>query len=231
MWTLLGIVITFGVSGYISRIEHHKNDRIMRVIAVGKIEDNVKNLKMYANEMKRTDTLYSRLLSYYPDSLDRVPMKLVADFLIDVDRIRPALFDHSVGNIMLGNAEIWESMSPAAIIVLDKTLILTGFLMEMMEGVQEKKKMLNENISLKYYGSGFRTLQDASSAIFENPRNVYLLSEISYSIRYINALLPSCDSVLVQVKTNMDIADDDFKILKDDRNKGFQMMDDGFMEF
>lgn len=229
--TLLGIVITFGVSGYISRVEHHKNDRIMRVIAVGKIEDNIKNLKIYANEMKRTDTIYSRLLSYFPDSIDRVPMKLVADFLKDVDRMRPAIFDHSVSNIMLGNAEIWESMSPAAITVLDKTLLLTGFLMEKIEDVQEKKKMLNENISLEYYSAGFRTLKEAPDAIFGNPQNVNLLSGISYSIRYINALLPSCDSILVQVKTNMDIADEDFKILKDDRYKGFQMMDDGFMAF
>lgn len=229
--TLLGIVITFGVSGFISRVEHRKNDRTMRVIAVGKIEENVKQMKMHANELKRTDSLYRSLLSYCPDSLDRVPIKLIADFLTDVDRTRPLVFDRSVSNIMSDNAEIWESMSPAAITVLDKTLLLTGYLMDTFKEMQEKKKMLNENISLEYYGSGFRTLKDASRVILGDPRNLYLLSEISGSIRYINSMLPSCDSILVQVKTNMDITDKDFEILKDDRYKGFQMMDDGFMSF
>lgn len=229
--TLLGIVITFGVSGYISRIEHRKNDRIMQIIAVSKIEANVMQLKAHANEMKRTDSLYSRLLTYYPDSVDRVPAKLIADFLSDLDRTRPVAFDYSVSNIMLGNAEVWESMSPAAITVLDKTLLLTGYLMETLKEVQKEKKMLNENISLKHYSSAFRTLQDATSAIFDDPKNVYFLSEISSLIRYINAMLPSCDSVLMQVKTNMNITDKDFEILKDDRYKGFRMLDDGVMTF
>lgn len=229
--TLLGIVITFGVSGYISRVEHRKNDRIMQIIAVSKIEANVMQLKAHANEMKRTDSLYSRLLTYYPDSVDRVPAKLIAEFLFDLDRTRPVAFDYSVSNIMLGNAEVWESMSPAAITVLDKTLLLTGYLMETLKEVQEEKEMLNEDISLKHYSSAFRTLQDATSAIFDDPKNVYLLSEISSWIRYINAMLPSCDSVLMQVKTNMNITDKDFEILKDDRYKGFRMLDDGVMTF
>lgn len=229
--TLLGIVITFGVSGYISRVEHRKNDRTMQIIAVGKIEENVMQIKIHANELKRTDSLYSSLLAYYPDNIDRVPAKLISDFLLDLDRTRPVVFDYSVSNIMLGNAEVWESMSPAAITVLDKTLLLTGYLMETLKEVQKEKKMLNENLSLKHYSSVFRTLQDASHAIFENPHNVYLLSEISSSIQYINAMLPSCDSVLMQVKTNMNITDEDFEILKDDRYQGFRMLNDGAMTF
>lgn len=229
--TLLGIVITFGVSGYISRVEHRKNERTMQIIAVGKIEENIMQLKLHANELKRTDSLCSRMLSYYPDSLNLVPARLVVDFLQDIEKRRAAFFDHSVSNIMLGNAEIWESMSPATITVLDKTLLLTGYLMEMLKEAQEEKQMLDENISLKYYSSAFRTLQDALQAIFDDPRNVYLLSDISSSIRYINAMLPSCDSVLMQVKTNMNITAKDFEILKDGRYKGFQMLDDGMMAF
>lgn len=229
--TLLGIVITFGISGYISRAEHRKNDRTMQIIAVGKIEENVMQLKLHANELKRTDSLCSRMLSYYPDSLDLVPARLVVDFLQDIEKTRSAFFDHSVSNIMLGNAEIWESMSPAAITVLDKTLLLTGYLMEVLKEVQEEKKTLNENLSLKHYSSTFRTIQDASRAIFEDPQNVYLLSEIPALIRHLNAMLPSCDSVLLQVKTNMNITDKDFEILKDGRYKGFRMLDDGMMAF
>lgn len=64
-----------------------------------------------------------------------------------------------------------------------------------------------------------------------DPENLYLLSEMSGSIRYINSLLLSCDSILMQVKTNMNITDEDFEIFKDGRYKVFQMLDDVFMSF
>lgn len=229
--TLLGIALTFGISGYLSRSEHRRNERIMQIIAVGKIEHNIYQLKLQLNEMMRSDSIYNMALDYYPDSIDRIPAKLMLELLKDVLTTRPALFDHSVSNVMLGNAEVWESMSPATINVLDRTLLLTGYIMKTVTDVQEMKDLIMENISSDHYIYSLRSIQEISHAFFDDPQNAYILSSISSMIRYANGLLPSCDSVMKQVRLNMDISDKDLEILRDSRYTGFKIMGDGVMSF
>lgn len=229
--TLLGIAVTFGVSDYISKKEHSRNERTMQVIAVGKIEQNIRQLKFHAKEMQRSDSLCSKMLSYYPDSIDYIPPMLVYNFLNDLVYSRYIAYDNSVENILRSNAETWESMSPASINVLDKALFLNECILDVLMEIKEMKLRILENMTANHYIYGVSSFKEASRMIFEKPQNAYFLSEISLRVQYVNKLLPSCDATMEQIRINMNITDKELESMKDSRYTGFKMMENGYMSF
>lgn len=228
--TLLGIVVTFGVSGYLSRKEHRDNERTMQVVAVGKIGANIVHLRTYAAELQRTDSLYSALLSYYPDSLDHIPGKLVYECLNDIVGWRPVTYDVSVGNFLRNNPDLWVSMTPSVVGVLDKSISLMDCIVDNIEEIHEAERKIVDNMTENHYIYGVSSVRDAVRMIFEKPQNPVLLSDISYMIKYINSIIPYCEELQAQIRTNLDITDEEFLRMKDSRYKDFSM-GDGYMSF
>lgn len=78
---LLGIVVTFGTTGYLEYCDKKAMGRTAALMTIGDIEYSIRKLEADCETFLRYDTVFRAVLDRYPDRLDEVPADTLGLYL------------------------------------------------------------------------------------------------------------------------------------------------------
>lgn len=107
---LLGIVVTFGTSGYLEFRDKKAMGRTAALMTISDIEHSIRKLETDCRSFQKYDTIFRAVLSRYPDKLEQVPddtlFLYVNSFLDD----KFFIVDPSAEGIFTHSSEIWRTL-------------------------------------------------------------------------------------------------------------------------
>lgn len=212
--TLLGIVITFGVSYVGSRKEEKATERKIQIITVGKMEQALDRISSRVEVLKQSDSIYVEVLGYWQDDrLDEIPEGLVVTFYEKLMEVSVQSQNISAIEMFRSNVEIWKTMHPVSIDAMERLLDVIESSYGIISKVDSELGKIRSNIMEKYVVTGFNSHTEVVEAIFSNPENGNLLTFAHMYIWMLVSLEPHYEVMLQELKDYLGITDKEMDAL------------------
>lgn len=216
--TLLGIGITFGISGHLANVEKQETARRIQMLTLCDLRTSILSLQEQAEYAQQTDSLFQEVLEYYPDELDEVPAKLVGKVYSSLISSRLYTDSHSAENMFNNNIEVWKTIEELSVInilgsIFDYKRAMSGHIAQLAA----IKRQIFDNIGSQYDILGFANAREAMRCFFEDPanRNLMLLYQITcIELTTGTAVL---DELFSRIQDKLDITDQELEQVYDDR--------------
>lgn len=210
--TILGIGITFGISGYLEKKSNAEMEHTIQLMNIMYMESAIDDFKDKEESSANTDSIFTEVLRYYPDSIDFMPKKLVTKFYARVTSITIAGKDNSIENIFKNNIEVWKAIKDKSDIFM---LVQLYSAKEMCDRtVKEMSEIMNKlynNMIKEKDLENFNSYKEARSYIFKNKENINLIQRYSYYHESLSQIIPFMEIMLERVKKNIGISDKDLE--------------------
>ena len=108
--SLLGIGITFWISGYLEKKSNEDMERRIQLLSLLNIHQYIESSKKQSKECLYMDSIFTEVLNYYPDSIEYVPKELVNQCYTKLVSFNFYSTDETADNMVNNNIEVWNSM-------------------------------------------------------------------------------------------------------------------------
>lgn len=105
----LGIILTFGTTAIIDMSNRREMARKAQISAIAHIDRDLQEMDFQFDNLRKTDTIYRTVLSYYPDRLDKIPSDTLVMFCNSIFQPIFWIGNSSAEKILTGDIEMWES--------------------------------------------------------------------------------------------------------------------------
>ncbi len=107
---LLGIIVTFGTTGYLEYKEKKGLERKAVLMTVSNIEFSIDALKDAYNSLQQYDTVFTTVRKHYPDKLAQVPEDTLFMYINRFTQVIGFIIDPSAEGIFTHSSDIWRTL-------------------------------------------------------------------------------------------------------------------------
>lgn len=107
---LLGIIVTFGTTGYLEYKEKKGLERKAVLMTVSNIEFSIDALKDAYNTLQQYDTVFTTVRKHYPDRLAQVPEDTLFMYINRFTQVIGFIIDPSAEGIFTHSSDIWRTL-------------------------------------------------------------------------------------------------------------------------
>lgn len=210
--SLLGIGITFWVSDFLEKRNSKDLERTVQLMNLSYMSDIVDDFKIREEYLSYTDSVFSEVLGYYPDSINYVPEELVDKFYTELRTATVSAENNSVQGMFNNNIEVWQSADDLSVI---KTI---GGFYTNKDGIDvclsEMFSIVNKlfyNIGKDNHLSNYDNHTKAISRVFENKENINMMEKFSGYRQMVTEAVPMMEDILKSVKEKMNVTEEDLR--------------------
>lgn len=212
--TLLGIVITFGVSYLNTRSENRKTERKIQLITVNKIEQALNHIEERVETLKQSDSVFIAVHDYWDrDRLDEIPEDLIAAFYESLMRINFQTEGNTAIDMFRSNVEIWKTMDPLSIDAMESLLDIIQLSYDMISKVESDIATVRSNIMKEHFITRLDTPAEVTGAFFSDPENTNLMIFANLNISILDSFVPHFKNMFKELKVYLDITEQDMENL------------------
>ena len=112
---LLGIVVTFGTTGYLEYCDKKAMGRTAALMTIGDIEYSIRKLEADCETFLRYDTVFRAVLDRYPDRLDEVPADTLGLYLNSFFADKFYIVNPAAEGVFAHSSDIWRTLDNYAL--------------------------------------------------------------------------------------------------------------------
>lgn len=112
---LLGIVLTFGTTGYLEYRDKKAMGRTIALMTVSDIEHSIRQLERDCRFYRQRDTVFRSVLGRYPDKLDQVPDDTLSLYLNSFFTDKIYVVNPAAEGIFTHSSDIWRTLDDYAL--------------------------------------------------------------------------------------------------------------------
>ena len=221
--TILGIAITFGISGYNEAKAKKEMERKIQILTISSIQQTFDQLGTKMVKLEQMDSTLTAIMDFYPDSVNKIPPKLASDLFSQLLSFEFNSNDQTADRLFSSDIEVWKSIDNLSTInTIGQTLSYKQFIINALNETNAIKSKIAENIGRKKYFLGFNSHQEALRIFFDNPENLNLALRLRMYVNMLNMSKDIGYQLLTRIKTDMHITDEDLKSIYSDDNFSFR---------
>lgn len=111
---LLGIIVTFGVSAYLTQATKKEKYRKLVINTLGNIDANIKSMEIDCAQILEKDSLFEAIIAQYPH-FERISADSLGLFIHHISSIQLSFNDYTAEN-MFNNTDVLYQMDDLALI-------------------------------------------------------------------------------------------------------------------
>lgn len=210
--TLLGIILTFGISGYISEQEQQATERKIQLMAYHDLEKTVNNLQKSMDDKEMLAKLYRDIWTYYPDKMDEMPDSVSTELFNDLLYTQhypysPFLkkFDTSLDD--------WKILSPTTMDLVEHLASNINIIYILEDLIISYKETIQNSVRKNLILYDFEK-KEGLDAIFSTTENINALSSIDDTLPISLLMLEECKKIVAEVKKNLNITEEEMEFLQ-----------------
>lgn len=207
--SLLGIGITFAVSGYLEYKNKKELEHTIQLMNVADMYLTVDSFKSEEESALYLDSLFKETLRYYPDSIYSVPLECLQKVYRELLTLTISGSNNSVENVLNSSLEVWTSVENLSILTdVNEFYSAKAAVNNSLIGLQSIKKKLFDNFT-KRYPLDFSNYEEAVSYLYGYEENLCLMRNYGVYRQALSNLIPEIEEMLQSIKENMRISDED----------------------
>lgn len=211
--TLLGIGITFAISGY---LEYRNNKEVEHIIQLMNVADMYLTVDSYKTEEERglyLDSLFTEVQRYYPDSIYSVQPEFIQEVYDNLLTLEISGSNNSVENILNNSLQVWTSTENLSIITdINEFYSAKEAADNGLKELMSIRKMLFDNLT-KRYPLYFSDYKEAASYLYGSEENLRLMRNYCTYRKAFSKLIPVMEEMLVSIQENARISDEELQDL------------------
>lgn len=216
--TLLGIGITFWVSGAIAHREKVETERRIQLLTLDDLQNNITSLKTQGEVMLQTDSLFQQALACYPDRLDEISADLAGRIYSAV--LTPGQYsgNRMAETMFTDNIEVWKSIDDLSVIrIIGDTFVMQNDMAACLDRLNGIKERLLTNIGHQQAVLDFNDHHEAMRCFFGTKENLNLLMQFQMQSHVLHLGTQLLDEMLTRIKEKLGITDEELAQLYDKR--------------
>lgn len=220
----LGIIVTFGTTAYIDY--RAKQDRYKRIIisTIKETDFSIRSLEAVINDLKATDSLYTRVVSCYPDHLHEISRDTLNLFVKKLSNSNYFSTGGVAHNIFKDNMAVLEEIDNFSLIyTLYGSISGIEMMHDIIDDIQSVREELFAAFSKKKHFDQYPDAVSAVKAVLDIPEIYnFLLSQkhtnlcigIEQSLEIMKQLNQEC-------KNESGLTEEEFEQFQDEYNFNF----------
>ncbi len=176
--TILGIVLTFGVTMWLERREEQAKAKVLVERSFKNIERRISDLEDVTETLKYQDSLLLICQNHLPNNLDSVPSQVFKN-LIDIMGVSWSLFESKSVEIGFKQNFNSQKMLGSFADVLGEMFEALNYAENLNVAINQEKAKIEQK-SFKYWRNGRRTMtREECLEMLMQPETIYILTNIS----------------------------------------------------
>lgn len=211
---LLGIVVTFGTTGYLDYRDKRSMGRKTALMTISNIEFSIRTLDEVCQELRAQDTVFMRIREHYPDRLEQIAEDTLYMYINGFIRRQGFIIDPSAEGIFTHSSDIWRT--------------LDNHTLQQRIG----HCFATRNILYDYIVYMFQKQQDAAARFFDE-KFLFDRESLAAAARELTDF-PAVRDYMALYRGHLDILDSNLRELKrmNERNKqDMRITDEEFAEY
>lgn len=220
----LGIIVTFGTTAYID--QRAKQDRYKRIIisTIKETDSSIRSLEVAINNLKATDSLYTRVFSCYPDHLHEISRDTLNLFIQKMSYSNYFTTGGVAHNIFKNNRVVLEEIDNFSLIYFLYSSI-TGIEMmhDIINDIQSVREEMFATFCKKRHFNQYPDAVSAVKAVLDIPEiyNYLLSQKHTNQCVVLEQFLESMKQTNMECKKESGLTEEDFKRFQDEYNFNF----------
>ena len=220
----LGIIVTFGTTAYIDY--RAKQDRYKRIIisTIKETDFSIRSLEAAINDLKATDSLYTRVVSCYPDHLHEISRDTLNLFIQQMSYSNYFSTGGVAHNIFKDNMAVLEEIDNFSLIYsLYGSISGIEMMHDIIDDIQSVREELFAAFSKKKHFDQYPDAVSAVKAVLDIPEIYnFLLSQKHTNLCIgIEQSLEIMKQINQECKNESGLTDEDFEQFQDEYNFNF----------
>lgn len=214
--SLLGIGITFWISGYLEKKSNEDMERRIQLLSLSNIQQYIESSKKHSKECLYIDSIFTEVMDYYPDSIDYIPKELVGECYSKLISYNIYGVDESADNIVNSNIEVWNSMEDLSdVITINDIFAAKRVINWMSSEMNSIKRQIYRNVTRDNYIMDMDNHTDAIKVLFSNKENLNLMLEYKMYSKSFDVSIGFIEPLFDKIMQKMNISSSDLDLLKD----------------
>lgn len=215
--SLLGIGITFWISGYLEKKSNEDMERRIQLLSLSNIQQYIESSKKHSKECLYMDSIFTEVMDYYPDSIDYIPKELVGECYSKLISYNIYGVDESADNIVNSNIEVWNSMEDLSDVITISNIFSVKRVINMMSSEMNSiKRQIYRNVTRDNYIMDMDNHTDAIKVLFSNKENLNLMLEYKLYSKSFDVSIASIEPLLDKIMQKMNVSSNDLELLGDE---------------
>lgn len=212
--TLLGIGITFWISGTISKNDKANLEKKIQVLTINSLQRDITSLKRQGASMMNDDSIFQNVMEYYPDRIEEISPETAGQFYSRIMHCELYATSQTAENMFNSNIEIWKSIDNLSTInIIGEVFAIRKKMVETISQLEDIKMQLFNNISHEAYILDFKNHHEAMRCFFNNNENPNLLLKFKMYCYILNAGTALTEKMVSRIKDNLNITDKDLDMV------------------
>ncbi|HJH65175.1 MAG TPA: hypothetical protein OIM59_11220 [Bacteroides mediterraneensis] len=212
--TLLGIGITFWISGYLEKKSNKEMEHRIQLLSLSNIKQFIASSKTQSKKCLYIDSIFTEVLDYYPDSIEYVPENLVSECYNNLMSFDLYAADESADNMLNSNIEVWNSMENISDISAIGDIFAGKRMINWMSSEMNRiKRQIYRNVTQDDFIWGMDNHTEAVKVLFSRKENLNLMVEYKMYSKSYEVSIDFAEKLLDRFMKNMNISSDDLKLL------------------
>lgn len=215
--SLLGIGITFWISGYLEKKSNEDMERRIQLLSLSNIQQYIEASKKQSKDCLYMDSIFTEVMDYYPDSIDYIPKELVGECYSKLISYNIYGVDESADNIINSNIEVWNSMKDISdVITINDIFAAKRAINWMSSEINSIKRQIYRNVTRDNYIMDMDNHTDAIKVLFSNKENLNLMLEYKLYSKSFDVSIASIEPLLDKIMQKMNVSSNDLELLGDE---------------
>lgn len=207
--SLLGIGITFAISGYLEYRNNKELEHTIQLMNVAYMDLIVSDFKEKEESVLYLDSLFRESLRYCPDSIYSIPPGCLQDVYKELLLITVSGKNNSIENIVNNSLELWTSAENLSIVTdINEFYADKKAADNCIKEITSIREKLYDNITKKY-SVDLNNYKEAVSHLYGNEENLCLMRRYRTYVQALPRFIPMMEEMLVYIKENMRISDEE----------------------
>ena len=211
--SLLGIGITFAISGYLEYKNKKELEHTIQLMNVADMYLTVDSFKSEEGSALYLDSLFTETLRYYPDSIYSVPAGCLQNVYKKLLTLEILGANNSVENVLNSSLEVWTSAENLSILTdINEFYSAKKAVNNCLNELSSIRRKLFDNLT-KRYSLDFSNYKEAVSYLYGYEENLCLMRNYCAYRKTLSNSIPEMEEMLVSIKENMRISDEELQDL------------------
>lgn len=209
--TLLGVFLTFGISGYLEKKEQEENERKILMISINRLDNSFRVYKQAADSLNEEQLVFTKIVKDFREKTN-ILTKDDFDHLYEYLFVTNELwlpFDTMTENIFNSNIEIWKTLSPVAIEYFSTVLFYHKRTADIYNKIIGLKRELLDNYITTGGKKAYKSEYEFVHSFLKNNRNCFKLEELIYEIALLNYYTTYYTDVLENLLKELNLTEEE----------------------
>lgn len=215
--SLLGIGITFWISGYLEKKSNEDMERRIQLLSLSNIQQYIESSKKQSKDCLYMDSIFTEVLDYYPDSIDYIPKELVGECYSKLISFNFYATDESADNMLNSNIEVWNSMEDISDVITISNIFAAKHAINWMSSEMNSiKRQIYRNVIRDNFIMDMDNHTDAIKVLLSNKENLNLMVEYKMYSKSFDVSIGFIEPLFDKIMQKMNVSSNDLELLGDE---------------